>query len=129
LSSDDDAPNRRQFRPAGIEQRPGPVDLEVAEPEADPLDPLDQVVEDLGGSVAHPGQVVVAELVEPSDRASESLDIGGHGPPEAMTLELVEQLAGLVGVTCGIEGRCCIGGSSGAGTLVARCSRRYPFMR
>jgi len=41
-SSDDDRAQHAPVRLAGVEQGPDPVVLEVAEPEADPLDPLDQ---------------------------------------------------------------------------------------
>src|SRR5580692_12859037 len=98
-SSDDDRAEHPPVRPAGVEQGPDPVVLEVAEPEADALDALDQVVERLGRSVGHLGQVVVAELVEPLlDRSPELLHLGRHGPLETVGLKLSEDPAGFVGV-------------------------------
>ena len=67
-------PNTR-VRLAGVEQCPDPVVLEVAESESDALDPLDEVVEGLGRPVGHPGQVEVADLVEP----------GANGVPDLWT--------------------------------------------
>src|ERR1700722_7717764 len=78
-SLDDDRTEHTPVRLAGVEQRTDPVVLEVAEPEADPLDALDQVVERFGRTVRDPGQVEVGDLVEPGpDGASEPLDLGRH---------------------------------------------------
>ena len=53
-SSDDDRGQYPPVRLAGVEQDSDPVVLEIAEAEPDSLDAFDQVVESLGGSVAHP---------------------------------------------------------------------------
>src|SRR5271170_8073224 len=73
-SPDDDRAQHTPVRLAGVEQRSDPVVLEVAEPEADPFDALDQVVERFGRTVRDPGQVEVGDLFEPGlQRASELL--------------------------------------------------------
>ena len=69
-SPDDDRTEHAPVRLAGVERRPDPVVLEVAEPEADPLDALDQVVEGFGRTVGEPGQVEVGDLVEPGLESS-----------------------------------------------------------
>ena len=76
-SPDDDRSQHPPVWFAGVEQGPDPVVLEVAEPEADPLDPLDQVVECLGRAVGDPGQVEVADLVEPVSMVRPSRRISG----------------------------------------------------
>ena len=50
-SANDDRAEHPPVRLAGVEQGPDPVVLEVAEAEADALDPFDQVVEGFGGTV------------------------------------------------------------------------------
>ena len=103
-SPDHDRAQHPPVRPTGVEQRSDPVVLEVPEAEADAFDALDQVVEGFGRTVGHPGQVEVADLVEPAlDGPSELLDLGRHGPFHAVALELVEHLAGLVGVARAVE--------------------------
>jgi hypothetical protein len=104
-SPDDDRSQYPSVGFAGVEQDPDPVVLEVAEPEADPVDALDQVVERLGGAVGDPGQVEVGDPVEPGpDGASELLDFGRrHGLSQAVALELFEYLVGLVGILRPIE--------------------------
>ena len=88
-SLDDDRTEHTPVRLPGVEQGSYAVVLEVAEPEVDPLDALDQVVERFGWSVGHPGQVEVGDLVEPGlESASEPLDLGRHGAAAAVLLEL-----------------------------------------
>src|SRR5271170_2965567 len=88
-SPDDDRTQHAPVRLAGVEQRSDPVVLEVAEPEADPFDALDQVVEGLGRAVGDPGQVEVGDLVEPGpESAPESLDLGRHGAAASVLLEV-----------------------------------------
>src|SRR5690606_8452341 len=63
-------------RAAGVEQGADPVVGEAAEPERDALDPLDQVVDRLGRSVADAGSVPRGDLVGPAhDGAAESADL------------------------------------------------------
>src|ERR1700722_1783092 len=103
-SANDDRTEDPPVRFAGVEQGSDPVVLEVAEAEADALDPLDQVVERFGRPVAHAGQMEVGDLVEPVlDGAPEALDLRWHGFLEAVRLELGEHLAGLVWVARPIE--------------------------
>ena len=64
-SLDDDGAQYWPVGFAGVEQCADAVVVEVAEPEADAFDPLDQVVQRLGGSVAEAGAVEVADRVEP----------------------------------------------------------------
>ena len=83
---------------------PDPVVLEVAEPETDPLDALDQVVDRFGRSVAHAGDVEVADLLEPGlDGASQLLDLGRHRGLQAVLLQLFEHRPGLAHVERPIE--------------------------
>src|ERR1700685_1384514 len=104
VSSDHDRAQHPPVRSARIEQRPDAVVLEVAEAKPDALDSLYEVVERLGGSVAHSGQVVVADLVEPgADGASEPLDLRRHGPPETVGFEVFGELVSRVRVAGSIE--------------------------
>src|ERR1700733_7669025 len=62
---DDDRTEHTPVGLAGVEQGTDPVLLEVAEAEADPFDPLDQVVECFRRSVRDAGQVEVGDFGEP----------------------------------------------------------------
>jgi hypothetical protein len=61
-SSDHDRAEHSPVRFASVEQGSDAVVLEVAEPKANPFDPLDQVVDRFGGSVGDTSEVEVAEL-------------------------------------------------------------------
>jgi len=76
-SPDDDRAEHSPVRLAGVEQRSDPVVLEVTEPEADPFDALDQVVERFGRTVGHPGQVEVAIFSNQALRVRPSFWISG----------------------------------------------------
>src|ERR1700722_2092727 len=103
-SANDDRAEAPPVRFAGVEQDSDPVVLEVAEAEADALDPLDQVVERFGRTVAHAGQMEGGDLVEPvPNRAPEALDLRWHGLLEAVPLELGEHRFGLVGIARSVE--------------------------
>ena len=91
-------------RLAGVEHGSVSVALEVAEAEADALDPFDQVIERLGGPVAHPGQGEIDDPFEPlADRLSELLDLGRHGALHTVGHELFEHGVGVGEVGRGVE--------------------------
>src|SRR5580658_1529288 len=123
-SSHHDRAENPPVRAAGVEEGPDPVVLEVAESEPDALDPLDQIVERLGGSVGDAGPVEVDDLVEPApDGASQPLDLGGHGPFAAVGLELFEDHGGLLKVAAAIEVTEALLGPIGNGHLAARITQ------
>ena len=61
-SANDDRTEDPPVRFAGVEQGSDPVVLEVAEAEADALDPLDQVVERFGGSSDSGGEHALTRI-------------------------------------------------------------------
>jgi hypothetical protein len=89
---------------AASQQEPEPIVLEVAEPEAEPLDVLDDQVGALGGGVGEPGVVPAQDWCLPAgDGAGEAFELG-HPAGVAVVVEGdhpsagLEDVAGEVGV-------------------------------
>jgi transposase InsO family protein len=97
VSPDDHGPQDAPVGSACVEKSAYTVVLEVSEPEADPFDPFDQVVERLGGCVGHLGEVIVADLLEPTTQcSSETLNLRRHRSFRTMEDQLFEHGARLV---------------------------------
>jgi hypothetical protein len=84
-----DRPEQVPIGLPGVEQRADPVVPEAGEPEGGALDPLDQIVDCLGGSVADLGGVPGGDLVHPSvQRSSEGSGLCRIVPVLEVTAEL-----------------------------------------
>ena len=103
---------------AAVQEQAEPVVGEVAEPEADCLDPLDQQVDRLGGSVggASGGEVGEQLRFPCGDGAAEPLELGyavsGAGPVEAF-----EPAAGAVEVGGAVDVAQLLTGDLGGGDV------------
>ena len=84
--------NRFQLGFARVEECSDSVVREVAEPERDPFDPLDEVVEGFGGSVGYLRDVPVGDLeFQSGDGATRLVDLGWTG----FVLQVVRELEGV----------------------------------